>query len=197
MTLTRLGAALSYQAQAAEGHLATVSGFHATSIQVADMLMRGQTTWEVSNNEYDWLGSGTYFWQDDPQRAWEWASQRHPVQDSAVIEVEIELDECLDLIGPTYMELLAQAYRQLEAVYASRGVAMRENMPDGRHYLDHAVVNQVAEYWWRVDTVRGLFIEGAPAYPGASFHSLQHIQIAVRNPDRISIRRLVPRGGIS
>ncbi|HKI18694.1 MAG TPA: hypothetical protein VKA15_12485 [Isosphaeraceae bacterium] len=180
--------------------MAKVSGFHATSIQVADMLLREQTTWEASNNEYDWLGTGIYFWQDDPGRAWEWTAQRHwphLALDTAVIEVEVELDECLDLIGPTYMELLAQAHRQLEAVYASRGTAMPENMPDGRHFLDHAVVNQVAENWWKVDTVRGLFIEGAPAYPGASFYSLQHIQIAVRNPERISIRRLVPRGGNS
>ena len=66
-----------YQARPAEGHLAKVSGFHATSIQVADMLLREQTTWEASNNEYDWLGTGIYFWQDDPRRAWEWTAQPH------------------------------------------------------------------------------------------------------------------------
>ena len=31
------------------------------------------------------------------------------------------------------------------------------------------------------DTVRGAFLEGKPAYPGAGFSREGHIQIAVRN----------------
>jgi hypothetical protein len=32
------------------------------------------------------------------------------------------------------------------------------------------------------DTVRGAFLEGEPAYPGAGFSRESHIQIAVRRP---------------
>jgi hypothetical protein len=35
------------------------------------------------------------------------------------------------------------------------------------------------------ETVRGAFLEGAPAYPGAGFARESHIQIAVRNPSCI------------
>jgi hypothetical protein len=31
------------------------------------------------------------------------------------------------------------------------------------------------------DTVRALFVEGGPAYPGAGFNERNHIQIAVRS----------------
>ena len=26
-----------------------------------------------SNNPYDWLGNGIYFWEDSVERAWQWA----------------------------------------------------------------------------------------------------------------------------
>jgi len=31
-------------------------------------------------------------------------------------------------------------------------------------------------------TVRGVFVEGAEAYPGAAIHTKTHVQIAVRDP---------------
>jgi hypothetical protein len=36
-----------------------------------------------------------------------------------------------------------------------------------------------------VDTVRGIFQEGSPIYPGSAFLEKTHIQIAVLNPDCI------------
>jgi hypothetical protein len=35
------------------------------------------------------------------------------------------------------------------------------------------------------DSVRGVFIEGQPLYPGAGFHDKNHIQICIRNPNCI------------
>lgn len=35
------------------------------------------------------------------------------------------------------------------------------------------------------DSVRGVFMEGQPAYPGAAIQNLNHIQICVLNPDCI------------
>ncbi|MBK9648990.1 MAG: hypothetical protein IPO67_28230 [Deltaproteobacteria bacterium] len=36
-----------------------------------------------------------------------------------------------------------------------------------------------------LDTVRGVFVEGDEASPGARIHLKTHVQIAVRNPDCI------------
>jgi hypothetical protein len=42
------------------------------------------------------------------------------------------------------------------------------------------------------DTVRGVFVEGGPAYPGSEIFHKTHIQIAVRNPDCIKAM-FIPR----
>ena len=42
--------------------------------------------------------------------------------------------------------------------------------------------------------MRGVFVEGEPAYPGARIHSRSHIQIAVRDPACI-LGYFLPAGG--
>jgi hypothetical protein len=51
----------------------TVDGYHGTSRNAAEMIV--SEGWKLSQNEYDWLGDGVYFWQDAPHRALEWAQQ--------------------------------------------------------------------------------------------------------------------------
>ena len=43
-------------------------------------------------------------------------------------------------------------------------------------------------------TIRGVFVEGPPAYPGAGFHIKSHVQIAVRDPGSI-LGYFLPVGG--
>lgn len=52
--------------------------------------------------------------------------------------------------------------------------------------LDCAVVNLAMESNPHFDTVRAVFVEGDPIYPDAGFHEKSHIQICVRNPNRIA-----------
>jgi hypothetical protein len=65
---------------------------------------------------------------------------------------------------------------------------MPANSQDGlKRKLDCAVMRQVHLMMERdqtvpIDTVRGIFLEGAPIYPTAGFHEKTHVQIAVRNP---------------
>lgn len=56
--------------------------------------------------------------------------------------------------------------------------------------LDNAVIERlhsiIAERKLdQFDTVRGMFREGAPVYPGAGFWQKTHVQIAVRNTNSI------------
>lgn len=176
--------------------MAVVVGFHGTDIRTANGLLSGELTWEESSNKYDWLGRGIYFWQDDEQRAWEFAKEPrrgwHP-DDAAVIEAHIELGNCLDLVGRRYMTLLSQAYQILEEQVSKEG----RTLPSNRgllHDLDAFVVDYVADIWLKADTVRAVFLEGDEVYPGASFRSQQHIQVAVRNPGSIMDTRLIPTG---
>ena len=75
-----------------------------------------------------------------------------------------------------------------------------ENHPDRlRRNLDCAVIRRLHSILEDqdlapVDTLRGVFIEGKPVYPGAGFDEKTHIQVVVRNPDCIKGVFRVPRG---
>ncbi len=58
-----------------------------------------------SENDYDWLGTGIYFWEGNPQRAFDFARERAlggrnsrgKIQTPFVIGAIINLGRCLDL----------------------------------------------------------------------------------------------------
>ena len=45
-----------------------------------------------SDNDYDWLGNGIYFWEEAPARAYEWAKWKFE-DDAAVIGAKIRLGQ--------------------------------------------------------------------------------------------------------
>ena len=63
----------------------------------------------------------------------------------------------------------------------------RTTAPPGRG--DCFLLNEYCEEMRRtgktIDTVRGLFQEGDPIYPGSKVLSKSHVQVAVRNPEAI------------
>jgi len=52
---------------------AFVLGYHGCDAAVAHKIVSGDEQLFVSKNEYDWLGSGQYFWEDSYSRALSWA----------------------------------------------------------------------------------------------------------------------------
>jgi len=51
-----------------------VLGYHGCDRTVGERVLRGEP-FIGSNNEYDWLGPGTYFWEANPQRGLEFAAE--------------------------------------------------------------------------------------------------------------------------
>ena len=70
---------------------------------MADIIER--EGFRLSQNDYDWLGDGVYFFQDGLFRAWQWARDRHG-DDAAVIGADIRLVDCMDLLGVSWNEVL-------------------------------------------------------------------------------------------
>ena len=71
-----------------------------------------------------------------------------------------------------------------------------------RRYLDRLVVENLHEIRGDrrqepADTVKGVFVEGEPVYPGAGFVEKTHIQICVRNPAMIKGIFRVPEDQLS
>jgi hypothetical protein len=187
----------------------TVLGYHGCDRKLAHGLISGRiriADWKISQNDYDWLGAGIYFWEHSPERAWQWAHdarERYRRQGKgftpAVVGAVIQLGACLDLTDADWAGALTEAYDITKRVYRAKGWALPSNTgpkPDlGCRKRDCLVVNECVRLLdayalspentaglQPIQTVRAPFFEGEPLYPGAMFRSLSHIQIAVRNP---------------
>ncbi|MDR0954530.1 MAG: hypothetical protein LBM20_04015 [Rikenellaceae bacterium] len=164
-----------------------IFGFHGCEKSVRDKIVSNQERMKRSENSYDWLGSGFYFWENDHDRALQFAKEKG-FNDPAVLGACIDLGNCLDLLEFHQRQRLKDAYNQLKTSCEIGGITLPENSTDlMRRKLDCAVVkthveNQTAP---KVDSVRGVFWEGEILYPGAGLKEKNHIQICVRNPDCI------------
>lgn len=166
-----------------------ILGFHGCTKQTASALLDNDN-FVPSANDYDWLGGGVYFWEANPARGLEFAREAIKRQggdptNADVVGAVIELGNCLDLLSKSSIDLLARAHRSCVKALDSTNEPLPRNTIYKR-YLDCAIITRLhemlAEQNISVDTVRGVFIEGAPIYEGAGFFEKTHIQIAVRNP---------------
>src|SRR5271168_2905737 len=82
-------------------------GHHGTSRQIAETIL--SEGFAASQNSYDWLGDGAYFWQDAPLRAMEWAKQIF-AEDAVVIEATIEIRDFINLLDVEWMSWLTEIY---------------------------------------------------------------------------------------
>ena len=190
-----------------------VLGFHGCDEAVGRRAVSEGLGLAQSNKDYDWLGPGVYFWESDPVRALEWArtkAARGEVARPYVIGAVIDLGNCLDLLLRENLQLLGLAYEAFSALRKAGGLPIPENR-DIRvgdrgdkllRYRDCAVIRQLHDMVETAepggpltepfDTVRGLFVEGEPAYPGGGFYEKTHTQIAVRT-DRCIKGLFLPR----
>ena len=171
-----------------------VLGYHGCDESVVERLISGEP-FQKSINDYDWLGPGIYFWEANPLRGLEFAVELQnahwgsDITTPAVVGVIIDLGFCLDLTT-------AAGIRQVRAAHASyisnceqTGDVIPQNSADAnylRRQLDCAVFTQLHQIReddedQPIDTVRGVFVEGEPAYEGAGFRARTHIQICVCN----------------
>lgn len=184
-------------------------GFHGTDEKTAQKIFAGDEHLTPSENDYDWLGHGTYFWEYSPQRAFQFVQEKFRWQKRkdkvAVIGAIIDPGHCFNLLDAASLDFLEMGYG---ALLEERGG--EEFLPkngDGKElwnrHLDCAVINMVHQIrvltqstQWiadnpgkpsllSYDTVRGAFWEGGPIYPNARIEKKSHVQICVRNLDCI------------
>jgi hypothetical protein len=100
----------------------------------------------ASDNDYDWLGTGIYFFQDAPLRAKQWATQQHP-KNPAVIRSSIRLENCIDLLDIGWHPSLKQVYNSFVTQYKSTKRPLPTQNPDRSkaHKLDCAFFNFASE----------------------------------------------------
>ena len=167
--------------------------FHGCDKDVAESVLRGEATLQPSENDYDWLGNGIYFWVDSPERALAWAKLRRSTP--SVVGAFAYPGNGLNLTDYGVMNELALAYEATVGISAAAGTplpvnSVRQNGVFMKRQLDCAVIQLVhkireSKGMDAYDTVYGVFEEGDLVYPGAGFRDRTHVQIAIRNHEMI------------
>lgn len=188
-----------------------VVGYHGCDNSVAEKIFIGKANLKASENEYDWLGNGIYFWEGSHDKALKWAKDSRKIEKPAVVGAFIRLGNCLDLLDIEHIREIENSYSILEEEYSLLDQPLPTNTSpksDGIRYarkLDCLVVERlhklnndfIAEKINSddilhiqndpdfIDSVRGLFQEGEEIYENAGFRKENHIQLCIKNPNCI------------
>ena len=98
-----------------------VIGFHSCDKEIGLKVLNGEEPLIPSDNIWDRLGSGVYFWEQNPGRALEYAIEcaagkqknRIRIKTPFVIGAIIELGNCLNL-EPLSLNIVKEAHAGLE-----------------------------------------------------------------------------------
>ncbi len=181
-----------------------VIGYHGCDRTLVEKVVAGSDDLKPSQNAWDWLGHGIYFWEDSCARALSWAETEAQRRGSklkipAVLGAVIQLGNCLNLTETEALSLVKSAHLTYTRLCTSTGSPALANRGQELQvrFLDCAVIETLhqlrqEEAKQPFDTVRGFFVEGRELYPGAGFRELDHIQICVRSSRQI-IGYFLPR----
>jgi hypothetical protein len=152
----------------------------------------------VSEQSYDWLGPGVYFWEGDPIRAFQWACLPwRNIERPSIVGAVMDLGRCLDLTTQEGIEAVRSAYEGLAQIHSMTQQPLPQNAGSekGKRTLDCAVIRHLHRARQKMaesepsilpyQTVRALFVEGTELYEGAGFHDKTHVQICVIEQRRI------------
>jgi hypothetical protein len=175
-----------------------IYGFHGLDKDISLRILNQEQKIKHSDNQYDWLGDGIYFWENNLARASETAKTRKnsSIKTPYVLGAILELGNCLDLLNQEYLDFLAKSYdllkeRLLEGKQLPKNTGFNQNDFDfKKRELDCAVIRMAHSYMQEscgihFDSVRAAFWEGDELYEGAGFRKQNHIQIAILNPNCI------------
>jgi len=177
-------------------------GFHGCDQSIRDQIISGQAMMKASHNNYDWLGSGMYFWQNNYHRAISFAKNpqgKKKIKFPAVLGAVFSLGNCLDLTDQYYIEHVKESYIFLTETLKKTNTALPKNRPAPGspnpqdkvlRELDCNVIETLHQRMEKIraipfDTVRCVFIEGNPIYEDSGFYDQTHIQVCIRNPNCI------------
>lgn len=192
-----------------------VVGFHGCDKKVFDRVIKNNGKLLKSENSYDWLGHGVYFWEGSYERALEWAKESKKVKEPAVIGAFIKLGNCVDLLDSTDVNKVESTYKILKKEFEELGKKLPKNKRRVKDIsfereLDCQVIlrlqqlnnelimqdlslnnmekenkRKIQNHPLFIDSVRGMFPEGNELYENAGFRAKNHIQICVINPNSI------------
>ena len=118
-----------------------VYGFHGLDREVAIRILNQEDNFRHSNNSYDWLGNGIYFWENNYQRAIQYAQEDSKRSNSTiktpfVLGAVLDLGNCLDLLNQKYIDYLSIAFNVLEQYLEKENKPLPLNSAFGKSDFD-------------------------------------------------------------
>jgi len=183
-------------------------GFHGCDESVRDALVNHPNQIKKSQELFDWLGHGFYIWENNYQRAHQWAvdkKARGSLITPSVVGVVYQLDNCLDFTDSAFIDLLYYFHSSMkdDLRIANKTLPQNKDIANDKFHdmiireLDCAVIEYMHQKieeeinqnilttgysdLKRFDTAGGVFTEGGPAFEGAGIQTKNHIQICIRN----------------
>lgn len=185
-----------------------IIGFHGCDADTCKAIINNPDNIKISKNPYDWLGHGMYFWENNYERALQWAidkQKRGTIKEPAVIGALLQPGHCCDFLDGKYIRVLASHYRMMVEQYNNLEIELPKNrdLSHDKHkdmvlreldclaieFMHERILTGVkAEIKQKgysdkdiFDSTRGAFLEGGPIYEGAGIYEKTHIQICIRN----------------
>lgn len=112
-----------------------ILGFHGCDVKIRDIVIRGDELLRKCSNDYDWLGNGIYFWENNYERALEYAQYikynpgrcKTKIDNPTVIGAVIDLGYCLDLLDSGYLKIIKEGYKILVSIHDSHDIPIPTN----------------------------------------------------------------------
>jgi hypothetical protein len=179
--------------------------YHGCDVTTRDDLVSGRIKHlNHSNNQYDWLGPGAYFFEGDVERALLFAQASHdnpvrrytakPIATPAVVGSLLQIQNWLDMTTQAGIKEFGMAYHAMVAGLNVTGSAIPTNRPASDSDTDviyRALDNAVFTWLHKArasqlpalpafQAVRAAFHQGDKIAPTSGFHASTHVQISVR-----------------
>jgi len=189
-----------------------IIGFHGCDEKTRDKLLTNPDELKVSKEKYDWLGHGMYFWENNYERALQWAKSkkaRGALERPSVIGAVLQLNHCCDFLDSEYISTLSHYYKLMHSIYEAAGLELPTNKDLATDEFKDKILRErdcaVIEFMhvqiqdqakveiasqgytnYKIfDSVRGVFTEGGAAFDGSGLFAKSHIQICIRNSNCI------------
>jgi hypothetical protein len=107
----------------------TVIAYHGCDAETATRLLGGMQ-FKKSQNDYDWLGEGVYFWEYGADRALRFAldqQRRGKVKAPAIVGALIQLGRCFDLMDTRFTDELPIAFEMVKKLFGQSGQSLPMN----------------------------------------------------------------------
>ena len=133
--------------------LGPLVGYHGCDRATAEKVLNNKTHLKESDNSYDWLGPGIYFWVDSPERGYDWAVSQSTrngsrIKDPYIVGAFIHPGLCLNLTDYGVMDEIKGAFDIFQNLSEVAGSPLPENkrQDEGvflQRHLDCAVIKTV------------------------------------------------------